>query len=270
MLRHAGHPTKPGGQRRISRRAHHMSSDRGWWARFARNDGKCRRSANADTRSRSRGAMRPRFERNRTPLRTEGVGNAGCPVHPQPRTRILVVSMRTSIHSEVTGIIRHSRTRMVYGLYVISPVIGFLATVAREKFSSRELDTSTEVSGPHDFAVRFSAVRQRHLRVHRIPSRVRDDRDTPLAGTRRDRYRPDLGIRKTRIFLQTGLDRKIGSVPVGQIRLNRLRKFAFWNSRTELTNGQTGLKNGTGDACRSAIPRPTADDVLRSMQTISA
>jgi hypothetical protein len=37
---------------------------------------------------------------------------------------------------------------------VISPVIGFLATVASEKFSSRELDTSTEVSGPHAFAVR--------------------------------------------------------------------------------------------------------------------
>jgi leucyl-tRNA synthetase len=36
------------------------------------------------------------------------------------------------------------------------------------------------VSGPHDFAVRFSAVRQWHIRVHRIPSRVRDDREAPL------------------------------------------------------------------------------------------
>jgi len=36
------------------------------------------------------------------------------------------------------------------------------------------------VSGPHDFAVRFSAVRQERRRVHRIPPRVRDDRDTPL------------------------------------------------------------------------------------------
>jgi hypothetical protein len=36
------------------------------------------------------------------------------------------------------------------------------------------------VSGPHAFAVRLSAVRQWHIRVHRIPSRVRDDRDTPL------------------------------------------------------------------------------------------
>jgi hypothetical protein len=88
--------------------------------------------------------------------------------------------MRTSIHSEVTGIIRHSRTQWFTAYNVISPVIGFLATVAREKFSSRELDTSTEVSGPHAFAVRFSVVRQRHIHVHRIPPRVRDDREPPL------------------------------------------------------------------------------------------
>jgi hypothetical protein len=45
---------------------------------------------------------------------------------------------------------------------------------------SARLDASVEASGPHDFAVRLSAVRQRRIRVHRIPSRVRDDRDTPL------------------------------------------------------------------------------------------
>ena len=43
-----------------------------------------------------------------------------------------------------------------------------------------KLDASVEASGPHDFAVRFSAVRQRHIHVHRIPSRVRDDREPPL------------------------------------------------------------------------------------------
>ena len=35
------------------------------------------------------------------------------------------------------------------------------------------------MSGPHDFAVRLSAVNGT-VRVHRIPSRARDDRDTPL------------------------------------------------------------------------------------------
>jgi hypothetical protein len=45
---------------------------------------------------------------------------------------------------------------------------------------ARQLDTSVGVSGPHVFAVRFSAVRQRPIRVHRIPLRVRDVRETPL------------------------------------------------------------------------------------------
>ena len=64
--------------------------------------------------------------------------------------------------------------------FVLSPVNGFLATVALKKHASQELDASTAASGPHDFAVRFSTVRQRHLRVHRIPPRVRDDREPPL------------------------------------------------------------------------------------------
>src|SRR3984957_5679288 len=44
-------------------------------------------------------------------LKTEGVGNAGRPMHPQPRVRILVASMHTSIHSEPPEITRHSRTQ---------------------------------------------------------------------------------------------------------------------------------------------------------------
>ena len=64
--------------------------------------------------------------------------------------------------------------------FVLSPVTGFLATVAPEKLASQELDTSVGVSGPHDFAVRFGVVRQRHCHVHRIPPRVRDDREPPL------------------------------------------------------------------------------------------
>ena len=43
-----------------------------------------------------------------------------------------------------------------YGLYVISPVTGFLATVISGTY--RKLDASTGASGPHVFAVRFRAV----------------------------------------------------------------------------------------------------------------
>ena len=54
--------------------------------------------------------------------------------------------------------------------FVLSPVTGFVATVARKKLSSRELDASIGASGPHDFAVRISVARLARLRVHRIPS----------------------------------------------------------------------------------------------------
>ena len=44
----------------------------------------------------------------------------------------------------------------------------------------RKLDASVEASGPHVFAVRFCTVRYRRIHVHRIPPRVRDDREPPL------------------------------------------------------------------------------------------
>src|ERR1700691_5444238 len=69
---------------------------------------------------------------------------------------------------------------MVLTAYTHSPRrSGFLASVACGS-AFRKLDASVEASGPHDLAVRFSAVRYRHLHVHRIPSRVRDDREPPL------------------------------------------------------------------------------------------
>ena len=66
-----------------------------------------------------------------------------------------------------------------YGLFVLSPVTGFLATVAPAGALLSRLDASVGAPGPHDFAVRLRAVRQRHIRVHRIPPRFRDDRERP-------------------------------------------------------------------------------------------
>ena len=74
--------------------------------------------------------------------------------------------------------------------FVLSPAIGVLVTVV----CFRKLDASVEASGPHDFAVRVSAVRHKRCRVHRIPSRVRDDREPPLRKERDgEGYRFDLG-----------------------------------------------------------------------------
>jgi hypothetical protein len=76
-----------------------------------------------DTTPHPRGAMRPGHAcilRHKT----EGVGNAGCPPHPQPRVRNK--TKHTSMVTTVTaGFTRHSRTRMVLTAYfALSPVIG--------------------------------------------------------------------------------------------------------------------------------------------------
>jgi hypothetical protein len=87
--------------------------------------------------------------------------------------------MHTSIHSEFTGK-RPASPRNGLRLIPRSPWRpGFLATIAGG--SLHRLDTSIGVSGPHGFAVRVRAVRQERIRIHRIPARVRDDRETPLS-----------------------------------------------------------------------------------------
>ena len=78
-----------------------------------------------------------------------------------------VVNTCVSHHGH-TGITRHSPRD---GLQLIprSPRRpGFFATVAKQN-DFRQLDASVGASGPHVFAVRLSAVRQRHRHVHRIP-----------------------------------------------------------------------------------------------------
>ena len=69
---------------------------------------------------------------------------------------------------------------MVYGLYRALPGDRAFLPPSPAKVAFRKLDASVEASEPRAFAVRLSAVRYRHLRVHRIPPRVRDDREPPL------------------------------------------------------------------------------------------
>jgi hypothetical protein len=66
------------------------------------------------------------------------------------------------------------------GSFVISPVIG-LVCHRRKRSCLRQLDASVEASGPHDFAVRIHVLFvSSTISVHRIPPRVRDDREPPL------------------------------------------------------------------------------------------
>ena len=76
-------------------------------------------------------------------------------------TRALV----TTVTPETPGI---PRAMVLTTYFVLSPVIGLFCHRHLADISAR-LDASVEASGPHDFAVRFSAIRQKHIRVHRIP-----------------------------------------------------------------------------------------------------
>jgi hypothetical protein len=97
--------------------------------------------------SRSRGAMRPRFAFISRPL--EGVGNAGCLLHPQPRVHFVLVERTFAVRSNI------SRQRAV--------------------------DRSQVPKNPPcDPIARKTLPRP----PHPVPY-VRDDRDTPLCGVGR-------------------------------------------------------------------------------------
>jgi hypothetical protein len=80
-----------------------------------------------------------------------------CNVHKKVRTRAY----------RAAEAIRHSLRNGFTAYIVLSPATGFLATVVPEKHASQGLDTSVGVSGPHDFAVRFT---RRSSKAHPRPS----------------------------------------------------------------------------------------------------
>ena len=164
-----------------------------------------------DTDLRSRGSCRPRFARIfLRPSRSEGAGMPGADAPAAKKhARSAPRSHRKHPASPRNGLRLTSRSPRRSGSF---------ATVTPEKLASQELDTSVEMSGPHDLAVRIGIARLARLCVHRIPSRGRDDRVSPLCGTERGGYRSDLGKERTGIFLREGLDTGVAEQPVGQIR----------------------------------------------------
>ncbi|HTG05090.1 MAG TPA: hypothetical protein VK635_13665, partial [Bradyrhizobium sp.] len=72
-------------------------------------------------------------------------------------------------NNEYTGITRHSPRNGFTVSFVLSPAIGlFCHRHLRNCF--HRLDTSVEMSGPHDFTVRIGIARLARRRVHRSPS----------------------------------------------------------------------------------------------------
>jgi hypothetical protein len=87
-------------------------------------------------------------------LNSEGAGNAGRSMRPQPCVRNKKAHKHS--HHGHTGITRHSPRNGFNGCFVLSPVTG-LVCHRRLRNCFRKLDASVGASGPHDFAVRRHA-----------------------------------------------------------------------------------------------------------------
>jgi hypothetical protein len=149
--------------------------------------------------------FRARFDLNSRPLQTEGAGNAGRPMRPIAACAMVVVE-RTRV-SQVTPESPGIPHAMVYGLLRALPgAPGFLATVAREKLASHELDTSVGVSGPHAFSVRLKRPR---LKAPSASTASRPAlltlRNAPLVGRDGKRYRIIRIFGKAEYFHERGL-----------------------------------------------------------------
>jgi hypothetical protein len=148
-----------------------------------RESGALRSIRGTNTNPHSRRALRPSFGRILRPAK--GVGNAGCPLHPQPRAQS-VDSTRVSHHGRTGTPGIPARNGFNGFLRALPGDRALLSPSPRGRFLPRNLTPTIEASGPHDFAVRVSAVRPRkYLRCvlprppHPLPY-VRDDRETPL------------------------------------------------------------------------------------------
>src|SRR5258707_13496996 len=114
---------------------------------------------------------------------------AGAPA----AARVVVVSTRVS-HHEHAGNTRHSPRNGFNGFLRALPGDRACLPPSSAKVAFRQLDASVGASGPHDFAVRVSAVRQRHCHVHRIPRPTAVTvANSPSEGAGRRAYTTDLG-----------------------------------------------------------------------------
>jgi hypothetical protein len=63
-----------------------------------------------------------------------------------------------------------------------------------------------------------TTIARRRCRVHRIPPRVRDDREPPLWGRDKRAYKVDFSKRESGIFFASGLDTDLLICPTGSLK----------------------------------------------------
>ena len=113
-------------------------------------------------------------------LENEGAGNAGRPMRPIAACAMLLGRSAHALSGH-TGITRHSPRN---GLRLIRDLPGDRAFLPPSPLGSLLPGSLTPASGCQDHTTSPSAsraIRQERIRVHRIPPRVRDDREPPLS-----------------------------------------------------------------------------------------
>jgi hypothetical protein len=86
------------------------------------------------------------------------------------RSRACSVESTRVSHHESTGIHpAFPHANGFNGFLRALPIDRACLPLSSAKVAYRELDASVGASGPHDFSVRIRRVRQRAVRVHRIP-----------------------------------------------------------------------------------------------------
>src|ERR1700675_4795026 len=118
----------------------------------------------------SRGAIRPSFASFHPP---KNRGRREDRVRAAPAVSCAKCTKENAHeHTGSAETLRPSPRNGFTAYFALSSVTGFLATVARKKHASHELDASIGASEPHDFAVRFTRVRLARMLRPRIPPRV--------------------------------------------------------------------------------------------------
>ena len=149
---------------------------------------------------------------NSRPLQTEGAGNAGRPMRP-----IAACAMSSEMRTRVSQVTPESPgipRAMALRLMSYPPRRSAFLPPSPAEIASRKLDASVEASGPYDFAVRRKALSSPALPAATASrSAFRDVAQRPSVWTGMARQRTDLPFRKTRIFLQKGLDRGVDKSP---------------------------------------------------------
>ena len=107
----------------------------------------------------------------------EGAGKTGCALHPRSRVQYARKKTHTSI--QVAESIRPSLRSGFTAYNVISPVNGSFATVAAQ-ILLRNLTPAPRRQDHTTSPYASRALVYCAIRVHRIPPRVRDDREPPL------------------------------------------------------------------------------------------